>query len=72
MGLLLAGTDNRWKTGPALQGERGERGGGEIGGWMGEGRGKRAWCMKTTTDCDLCGVHDFFLLTQSVFFLRKC
>lgn len=36
MGLLLAGTDNRWKAGPALQGERGERG--ERGdGWV-EGR----------------------------------
>lgn len=30
MGLLLAGTDNRWKAGPALQGERGD-------GWV-EGR----------------------------------
>lgn len=47
MGLLLAGTDNRWKAGPALQGERGERGDGwgegrEMDGWgKGEGREKR-------------------------------
>lgn len=32
-GLLLAGTDNRWKAGPALQGQRGER-----GDWWVEGR----------------------------------
>lgn len=31
-GLLLAGTDNRWKAGPALQGERGERGDGWVEG----------------------------------------
>lgn len=36
-GLLLAGTDNRWKAGPALQGQRGERGDGWVDGWV-EGR----------------------------------
>jgi len=44
MGLLLAGTDNRWKAGPALQGERGERGVEWVEGryrWMDGGRGSQ-------------------------------
>lgn len=74
-GLLLAGTDNRWKAGPALQGKRGEKGegwvcGGQIDGWVGEGNSKWAWCMKMTRICGLC-----FSLCLSLlfcpFYLRK-
>lgn len=46
-------------------------GGGQIDGWMGEGEGKRDWCMKMTRVFGLPGVYDcslFFFF----FFLNDC
>lgn len=58
-GLLQAGTDNRWKAGPALQGKRGERGDGWVGGgwldgWMGGRERQNGLVHEMTRICGLC------------------
>lgn len=41
-------------------------GGGQIDGWMGEGEGKRDWCMKMTRVFGLPGVCDCSLSFLSI------
>lgn len=72
MGLLLAGTDNRWKAGPALQGERGD-GWVSLRGdrWMGGGRerqkvlvhenDRRLWPLWSLISLPVLSIRLFFL-----------